>query len=641
MNPILELILFILTVVICFYLPGKFLIAKLKLEINTLENIFFPVTFGFLFFTFVAYILAWFHCNILLLPIMLILSILAIRKKLQFKAKHLHVNKISIGIILICAFIFSLSMLITGIYGDSVTFRRDDLWHLALINELKAHFPPDNPAIAGIPLRGYHFFYDFLVAQVSNVSFISTTSLHFHLFPLFIALLWGFGVYALILRWTGKNSAGLWAVFLTMFGGNFVFLLYLSGLTQFSFEDGLGIVQPAFSLYNPPLSISVVIIIFALFCLHNYLTTYKNRWLMPLALSCGLAPMFKVYGGIVLLSGFSVLVLIEIIKKRFAPLVWFVVTGLIFIGTYWIFVWGAGYLIYFPFWNRESLLRSLTWFNWDEKITTYTRLHVIHGLVETTATALAIFLIGNLGTRIIGILLLPILYFKSHKRPGLFSSLMVTMLIVSIGFPLFFIQSGRVYEIVQMATYYLFFASLFASLGFALFFDLKFSKYLKYLFFVIIFTATIPSVVTTLRGYSDTLKKSESLSNDYFQAMKFLQLQGNYNDTVVELPPKDNNSDLKSLQSWYEFTDPRIAAFADKRTFYSNEYIDFPGVPKEQRVALLQKILKSNSTGILEHALKDNNIIYLYSTYELPALNNSRFIKKVFSNKTTVIYKVD
>src|SRR3989338_3947972 len=184
MQLFLELVLFIFAIVICFYLPGKFLLAKLKLSLGSPEDIFFPFVLGIMLFTLVSYIFSWLKLEIIILPLILIIDILAIKSKKWLPNNIDKRQLIPLFIVLIFSIIFSISMLTAGVYGDSIKYRGDHLWHLALINELKNNFPPDNLGFAGVPLRGYHFFYNFLLAKISNIFFISPVSLYFLFFPL-------------------------------------------------------------------------------------------------------------------------------------------------------------------------------------------------------------------------------------------------------------------------------------------------------------------------------------------------------------------------------------------------------------------------------------------------------------------------
>src|SRR6266496_482063 len=149
---ILELLSFFLFIITCLYLPGKLVSTKLHFKLTSPHDIFFTTGFGLILFIFVTYILSWLKVDILLLPFFLIIDLFTIYSKAwqptPLEKKHIK-PLLFVGCL---ALIFSLTMLITGKFGDTLVFRHDDTWHLALINELKTNFPPDNPGISEIPL---------------------------------------------------------------------------------------------------------------------------------------------------------------------------------------------------------------------------------------------------------------------------------------------------------------------------------------------------------------------------------------------------------------------------------------------------------------------------------------------------------
>src|SRR3989344_4856580 len=167
MQTVFEIAVFTLAIFVCFYLPGKFLLTKLKLKLGSPEDLFLPFVLGIMLFTLISYIFSWLKLEIIILPLFLIISFVAFKSKKWLPNNIDKRQLIPLSIVLIFSIIFSLSMLTSGVYGDSIKYRGDDLWHLALINELKNNFPPDNPGFAGVPLRGYHFFYNFLLAKIS------------------------------------------------------------------------------------------------------------------------------------------------------------------------------------------------------------------------------------------------------------------------------------------------------------------------------------------------------------------------------------------------------------------------------------------------------------------------------------------
>src|SRR5581483_6602557 len=371
--------------------------------------------------------------------------------------------------IFIMSIIFSSTMLTSGQFVESIKFvginQSDSFWHLSLINELKNHFPPDNPGFSGVALKGYHFFFNLLLAQISNSFNISPMSLYFHFFPLLFSLLWGSGVYVFVRRWTGNNNISILAVFLTLFGGSFSFILRLFGHPG-SLDDAFGITQPASSLVNPPFSISVIILIAFLFSLLQYFKSNNRGWLLPLVILAGSASMFKVYVGILIFSGLGTVMLLELLKKRFSFILVFFGALIIFLGTYGIFKDPTSRIFFDPLWSPNRVMEAnLSWYGFAEKYDTYTKQGVIKGLLEIEFFALVVFIIGSLGTRIFGLIYFIPLFIKRKIKVTSFGIVLWVMTLVSILVPLFFIQSGKVFEMIQMTWYFLFLTSIIASLG--------------------------------------------------------------------------------------------------------------------------------------------------------------------------------
>jgi len=647
---LLEIVSFTLFLIFGLFFPGQYLLSKLNLKLNFPANIFASTVFGLVFFTLINYAFSWLHLEILSLLVILIILVLAIKEKnlvIPFERKELR----PILIVLVLCLIFSSSMVITGVFGNSIIVRQDDLWHLALINEMKANFPPDNPGFAEVPLKGYHFFYNFLAAKISNLFLISPLSLHFHFLPLLFALLWGFGTYSLVINWTKKVSTALIAVILTLFGGGFSYLLVLQGHAGFSWDAGYGMNQPFGSLYNPPLSISIGILLFVLVCLFEYIQTKNKNWLVPLTLAIGVISMFKVYAGMIVIGGFLFFALYELFNKRFWILISLFTSGIIFIFTYWIFVGGTGYLILYPFWPFQRILESFPWYGYDEKMATYSRLNVIKGVVGLEVDGFKIFILGNLGTRILGLLVLPLIFIKNKKIPSIFAITVFIMLLISILIPMFFIQSGKVFEIIQMANYFLFFVSLFAALGFSYLLSLRMPRFLKILIILIIVVLTSPAALEGFSHFPSTLAKTQPLNSPQFQAFKFLSEQANYNSTVLELPTNDWGYKVSDLKRWYEQSTPIVSAFSNKRTFLNNEFISFPGLNVDSRVNSLADIVRlrfiSASTSafpfyenIAMNTLHKNKIKYIFTQEQTPNYDKTKGLKKIYSNSPYAIYQV-
>lgn len=654
---LLEILLFVFAIFICFYLPGKFLLVKLKLSLNSPEDLFLPFVAGIMMFTLISYIFSWLKLEVIILPLFLILSFVVLKNRKWMPKAIDKSHRWPLIIAITLAIIFSLSMLMVGVYGDSITYRRDDLWHLALINELKTNFPPDHPGFSEVSLRGYHFFYNFLLAKISNIFIIPPLTLYFHYFPLLMAVLWGVGVYVLMFAWSRKVSIALWAVFLTMFGGSFAFILRLRGHEGLSLDSAFGIQQPATALINPPFAISIVIVIAVLFAFYQYFATKKKSWLVPIVLCVGLVSMFKIYAGIILLGSLLLLAFLQLLKRNFIFLVACFFIGILFVFTYGILRDPSSTLIFAPLWAPHSvLIDNMPWYGYAEKMYTYTKLSVIRGIIETELYSWYVFAFGNLGTRLAGLFFLPLFFLKESKKPSFFAFTVLIMTLISILIPLFFIQSGKVFEIIQMAWYFLFFISLFAAFGFYKLFSFSYNKILKIVLFIIIIILTLPSAYEPYESYIVAISShGSSLSDPYFKAMSFLKSEGDYNQTVIEIPGKNANDTKKTVLDWYKKSSPAIVAFANKKSYLSNEYIDFTGVDIAPRLDFIRKIVLLNNLPVsksreyinlqeeVKKGLKDNKISFIYSQYPLLSFEEMDSIRKVFENRVAgiSIYRVE
>lgn len=205
-----------------------------------------------------------------------------------------------------------------------------------------------------------------------------------------------------------------------------------------------------------------------------------------------------------------------------------------------------------------------------------------------------------------------------------------------------------------MAWYFLFFASLFAAFGFHIFFNLHYSRIIKIVLFSVIIILTLPSAYEPYKDYFGGLGfHGSSLSDPYFKAMQFLKSQGNYNETVIEIPDKNFKAAKNDVLSWYSSSSPAIVAFGNKRGYLNNEYIDFAGVDIVPRINFIRKIILFNNmfpnnsseyTNLkkeINQGLKDNKIVFIYSPYPLLSFEEINFISKAYENRVASIYRVE
>ena len=644
-----EVLVFLIFSFLFFYVPGKVFFAKFKLRLMFHEEIFLSVSLGLMIFTLLAYFFSWVRL-FELIYIVIFISVVYLLKKRAFSYPKFKLDTIVILFVLASSILFSLTMVLSGRFGETVHLAgvnsHDGLWHFALINELKQNFPPNVPTFSGVPLQGYHYFSDFIIAQTSNVTGLSPMSLYFRLYPVLIAFLWGSGAYIVVKKWTQNRVTALFSVFLSFFGGSFSYFLVLAGQTGFSMDDAFGMTQPATSLVNPQFSISIVFVLLFLYSLLNYQETRRKCWLIPMALVTGGITMFKVYAGMIILFGMGLFVGLEGIHKRVFPILAFVISLVLFYLTYWMVNSSAGSLIWAPLWApHKVLIDNLPWYGYEEKQYTYSNLGVIKGLVEIEVYGLTVFIVGSLGTRVIGLALALFIFIKRPRWPSLFASTLLGMTVVSLGIPLFFIQTGKVFEIIQMSWYFLFFCSMFAAVGLGWLFSRKFSGVLKIILIIIFALLTLPSAYEKAVTY---LTPGTVWSSGYTKATDQLSTQGAYDDTVLEMPPEYVDSDPGDILRWYRSSDPMIVGAANKQSFLNFPYFDFPGVDVKPRIEFVSALIKLNEqktpeivVSDVQKSLTDYEIHYIFSPYKLEIDKKISNVSLIIEEDGAYVYKVN
>src|SRR3989344_8889349 len=114
MQTVFEIAVFTLAIFVCFYLPGKFLLTKLKLKLGSPEDLFLPFVLGIMLFTLISYIFSWLKLEIIILPLFLMISFFTIKSKKIFPKNIDKFHRWPLLVVVVLSIIFSLSMLTSG-----------------------------------------------------------------------------------------------------------------------------------------------------------------------------------------------------------------------------------------------------------------------------------------------------------------------------------------------------------------------------------------------------------------------------------------------------------------------------------------------------------------------------------------------
>lgn len=575
MNFFIELLLFIFTLVWFIYLPSEGLFSFTKFAYRGWKRLSLGLTTGIVLIIFVTYCLATIGLRDLVPVILSGLSVFALvhwrkwSKLLKEEWKIPHVP------LLFFAFLFSLFVVTSGwVTSGGMLMRsvngQDGIWNIALARELKESFPPQHPSLAGIPLKGYHIFYNLWLAQISRMVPISLTHLHYHFAASLMALLFVYGIYALCSGLTKNKANALWGTFFAVFGGSFSFILPFVYNRTLSFDDAFGITQPFSLLLSPTVTLSIVVLIW-LFLLLSDLIRKKNVLLVILVvLFAGVSVGIKVYAGIiamgvlVIVSGFYAL-----FRRRWIMFFVTFLSGIVSAFVFFPLNASYGFLIYQFLWPAHRLMEgTLNFTNWDLKRQTLTAMGSNRGLLKLEIQAMVYFLLGNIGTRIIGFFG----FIPFPKNISLLAWILVISLGISFTVPMFFIQPIGVFNMIQFFWYFMVFVGVFCGIGIGKILS-KINRTFAIIFAVFIIVFTLPSAGWRL--YFLLTGAYTPISSDQLLLYQQLGTRGSYNDVILELPKLLTYSE-KEFTNWGSYLSlPYIPAFGNKRIFFGGEVVQF------------------------------------------------------------------
>jgi len=259
---------------------------------------------------------------------------------------------------------------------------------------------------------------------------------------------------------------------LIYFAGSFGWIITLLREGKIGGESLFWSMQSISTLINPPYALSLIILLFGLTVWLKWRANGNKQQAIVLGLIFALIAGIKVYGGI--LIGLSLFFFWLVKKIRGQALIFdfylwltdavFSLAILILIGA----ISRESLLIFKPFWFTHSMVESLDKLYWPKLA--LLRINLIHQwfswklpfLLAIELFLVLVFLVGNLGTRAIGLV---VMFSKFARRAySDFDCLMGLFFIFSLVIPLAFIQKGTAWNTIQFFYYFLFFANLYLAL---------------------------------------------------------------------------------------------------------------------------------------------------------------------------------
>ncbi len=554
---------------------------------------------------------------------------------------------LAVALLIFLGVIFqSVSMFKSGqIYDYGVGYwgplARDGVWHEALVAAINKQIPPQNPGLAGERLLNYHYFYDLFVSMSSRATGVDFRFFIYRFYPLVFSVLLGFLTYKFAQRLFKNRLAIVSSVFLVYFGSSFGWFLDLLKGKEIGGESTFWSNQPVSMNLNPPFAISLIILIIILLALDSYLASRKKRLALLIVVLCGILIGFKVYAAVLVLGALFLLGLKRyLLNNDLRVFIIFILSTLL---AAIIYLPQANFssppLVFEPLWLVNSMIDlgdRVGWKRLSSARVNYQAANLWVKFLAVEVVGLAIFLIGNLGTRIVAIISFKRNFFKNDLR-----FFMIAASLVSLVLPFLFVQSGNPWNIVQFFYYFLYICVFWAAEGLEIIYK-KLPKKISLVFIASFFIITPVSSVATFRSgfYS---KPPAYLPTAEFEALTFLSKQ---EDGVVLKHPYDQYiklglSDPYPLLAYADSS--YVSAYSGMRVYIEDEEqqiilgTDYKGRVKAAREFFVEKDL-TKSNNFLKAA--QINYLYLPIIYSLPRAEEQYRMMKIFENRQVKIYKV-
>lgn len=665
-QTVLYLLLFIAISILVLYIPGFGIIARYRKQLEDQEIITLSLSLGIVMFVLIAITLAVLNLRYLFLPLILMISLFIIlRYRLDsfISWRIFFKNKLLLILIILGILTQGFINFPSGyLYKDGLHFwssqGHDGIWHISLMEEIKKGIPPKNPIYSGENLYNYHYLVDVLMGEFSRIfPFFSSLDLYFRFFPVIFSLLIGISVYALITRWQQNRVVGYLAIFFTYFVGSFGYIVtFIKSGNIFAGETVFWAAQQNTLLGNPPHAISHGLLAAFFLSFLIYLQERKFIWLLVAFLLGSTLAGFKVSGGFVMLIGVGAAAIVDfLVRRKFSIMIFAFLLGLSNFITFKAMTSkeAASFLMFLPWWFiRTMVVDKLGWMDMEFKRQHYLSKGTWHAYLrvfQLEATAFAIFLLGNLGMRILGFYSVVRGIFKDKSYKKTFEVMLMATMVTGLIIPIFFVQKGIIYNNIQFMQYFLFIFGFYGAITVSNLINSFKGKWIKVCILVLIAMFSVPTVIGNLNEFYGPRRTSlAKISNRDLEALQYLKENSALETIILTMPFNKYLKDKfpyqpRPIYAWYSTA--YIPALTGRRIYLTDEeQALITGYQIDTRLSKMNTFFDQKDFSFNRKFLKDANINYIYIAKNeieksLDIKNNGLSI--FFENNEVVIYKVE
>ncbi len=508
---------------------------------------------------------------------------------------------------LLCLILISLTVIKSGLvfpfglglWGPN---GHDAVFHLSLIEKFAQNpFNLNHPQYAGAKLTNYHFVFDYLSGILVRIFGISSVTLFFRFVPILLGLILLHLLNKLMDKWKYSSWEKSVSYVLVFLGGSLGFIPKLiTGQDVFSGESAFWVNQSASLFLNPPFALSLVFLLIFLLNIPNE-DKIKLRSLLKLIFFGALLSQTKIYAFVLLAAALFFSRKVKILS------------GVVFLGALFTLPFSSfsgSPFVFDPLWFSRSLFASYDRFYWARLSGAWQSYEAVGNfpkLIAVNIFATVVFLIGNLGVRIIGLVDL----FKNNSN-DISQKLVKWIIIVGLLLPLLIVQKINPWNTIQFSYYSIFFLGIIS--GPVILRLIKSIKLAVLRYFVIIFLIFLGTAtsVGTLRDYTGFL----SASAVGFSEIVGLQTLRDHPKGVVVSPLFIRSNTDASPKPLYNYVSTAyISAFSGQPEFLSDTInLDITGFDYQTRSKQVQRFYNTQDKSWAQRFLKDNDIRYIYET---------------------------
>jgi hypothetical protein len=632
---------FFFAVFVAFYIPGS--LALRKINVPFFHRIVLGIGTGMVLWALQGFLFGLAHARFLTYVYIILACLWWMRTrwgqtKIQFHPLKIEKLDLLIGFILLSGVLIQLTSVwfvgtVTpkGLYFCCAN-TNDNLYHLALTNQLIQHMPPQEPGMTGVIVHNYHYLGNIVVAELVRIFHLPLIQTQFLYTNFLISVLFGMSALVFAQVVGMKKQFQAWVLFFLYYGADLIYLLVSIlrreiNFSMTSLEDG-----GAF-LNNPPRAFSIVLFFIGLALFGIWVTKKEKRAGWITAIVFGSLIGFKVYTGFFVLAGLSIVGVYFLWQRKYREMIPIILTGIISLLIYLPVNAGAGGFYYTGFNIFENFIVQ-PWMNLvrlEEARLIYEAHHNIPRLIEYETIYMVLYFFSVFGTKMLGL-------FQTKKSlqllPKEINIFLIAGIAASLPLGVFFQQTSGGANSFNFLVSIFIIGSIYTAL--ACYFWLNKIKGLgKYVCIAAIVLITIPRIINNTYANIHAVITHNGFLIDTYQldAFNFLKYH-TAESSVIAVNPKNFITDYEDA--------PYISFMTNRPEYLAGVgIITSHGVNVDTRAKALATIFSTQSCTDLQKRIGKSGIHYFIMSAPtvFGCKKTDGFLRIVYTNLKVKIYQ--